>query len=70
MLVGVDGAGVYRTERRQNGRAQLLFDASENSYGVLHGNGVYSLLKDHWGNIVIGSYSGGVDIAGRWRAAA
>lgn len=63
MLVGVDGAGVYRIERRQNGRAQLLFDASENSYGVLHGNGVYSLLKDHWGNIVIGSYSGGVDIA-------
>lgn len=63
MLVGVDGAGVYCVDRQRIGHAELLFDASENSCGVLHGNGVYSLLKDCWGNIIIGSYSGGIDIA-------
>ena len=65
MLIGVDGSGVWWTTRRPTVAltTHLLFDANEGVHGVLHGNGIYSLLKDSWDNIVIGSYSGGIDIA-------
>ena len=67
MLVGIDGVGVYKVTRQPTAdgtyKAQLLFDANERRHGVLHGNGIYALLRDCWGNIVIGSYSGGIDIA-------
>lgn len=59
ILVGVDGFGVYYV-RRSSYRAQKLFDANQ---GHLHGNGIYALQPDAWGNILIGSYSGGIDIA-------
>lgn len=62
VLVGVDGFGVYRVEAKGKD-ASLFIDANSGANGVLHGNGVYSLLKDSWGNIFIGTYSGGVDIA-------
>ena len=67
MLVGIDGQGVYMISRRpqENGNYtnSLLFDANAGPHGVLHGNGIYTLIRDLWGNIVIGSYSGGIDIA-------
>ncbi len=62
MLIGIDGEGVYQMKRDGRGECSLLFDANETSHGVLHGNGVYSILVDTWKNIVIGSYSGGIDI--------
>ena len=66
MLVGIDGLGVYKVTRyAESGqyRGMLLFDANEGKEGVLHGNGVYAVVRDTWDNIVIGSYSGGIDIA-------
>ncbi len=64
MLVGVDGLGVYQISRNsENFKAELLFDANGGPNGVLHGNGIYSIVVDDWNNIVIGSYSGGIDIA-------
>ena len=67
LLVGIDGMGVYMAERNPDAsgvyNASVLFDANDGEQGVLHGNGVYSLICDTWGNIIIGSYSGGIDIA-------
>ncbi len=64
MLIGIDGLGVYAVSRNTPfSRCELLFDANEGRHGVLHGNGIYSIVKDRWQNIVIGSYSGGIDIA-------
>ena len=63
MLIGVDGEGVYQMQRDSRGECMLLFDANESAHGVLHGNGVYSIAVDTWKNIVVGTYSGGIDIA-------
>lgn len=63
MLIGIDGLGVYQMSRDGRGGCALLFDANESEHSVLHGNGVYSMLVDSWKNIVIGTYSGGIDIA-------
>ena len=66
MLVGIDGLGVYKADRHPSSSrysGTLLFNANEGSEGVLHGNGIYSMIRDTWGNIIIGSYSGGIDIA-------
>jgi AraC-like DNA-binding protein/ligand-binding sensor domain-containing protein len=63
MLVGIDGEGVYQVQRDGKGASSLLFDADDTEHGVLHGNGVYSIVKDTWNNIVVGTYSGGIDIA-------
>lgn len=67
MLLGIDGMGVYQADRKMDDEhgylAGPLFDANNGRYGVLSGNGVYSVICDCWGNIIIGSYSGGIDIA-------
>lgn len=67
MLLGIDGLGVYKVNRRPSAdggyKVQPLFNANEGVHDVLHGNGIYSVLCDVWGNILIGSYSGGIDIA-------
>ena len=67
MLLGIDGMGVYRADRKYDEAgsymATPLFDANNGRSGVLGGNGVYSVICDSWGNIIIGSYSGGIDIA-------
>ena len=67
MLLGIDGCGVYKFDREAfetaNPSASLLFNSNHELHGTLHGNGVYTLLVDHWRNIFIGSYSGGIDIA-------
>jgi AraC-like DNA-binding protein/ligand-binding sensor domain-containing protein len=63
MLIGIDGEGVYQMRRDGSGECTVLFNANESVGGVLHGNGVYSIIVDRWKNIVIGTYSGGIDIA-------
>jgi len=63
MLIGVDGEGVYQMRRDGRGPCSILFNANSSSGGVLHGNGVYSIAVDSWKNIVVGTYSGGIDIA-------
>ena len=63
MLIGIDGQGVYQISRDGRGGCSLLFDANESEHSMLHGNGVYAMLVDSWKNIVIGTYSGGIDIA-------
>ncbi len=67
MLVGIDGQGVYKVSREPAAQGKykstLLFDANEGKQGVLHGNGVYSVVRDKWEHIIVGSYSGGIDIA-------
>lgn len=63
MLIGIDGEGVFKAQRDGRGEGSLLFDANDTQHGKLHGNGVYSIITDTWKNIVIGTYSGGIDIA-------
>ena len=65
ILLGVDGAGVFKASRvaHEAYMADLLFDANNGRNCVLGGNGVYSVLCDIWGGIIVGSYSGGIDIA-------
>ena len=67
MLVGIDGLGVLKVSRHPQATGKyggsLLFDANQGPHGVLHGNGVYSVIRGIWGNIVVGTYSGGIDIA-------
>ena len=64
ILLGVDGSGVFQVDRTLGTCvANLLFDANNGRNGVLGGNGVYSVLCDMWGGIIVGSYSGGIDIA-------
>lgn len=62
MLVGIDGLGVWQVSIGQ-ATMSPLFDANEGEHGVLHGNGIYAVMSDAWDNIVVGSYSGGIDIA-------
>lgn len=70
MLVGIDGFGVYQVASsvavsgpETSTVARLLFCANDGPYGVLHGNGIYDILTDSWDNVVMASYSGGLDIA-------
>lgn len=62
LLFGIDGAGVYASLK--DGKATwLLFNAEDKTNNSLHGNGIYSIRTDRFGDIWIGSYSGGVDMA-------
>ncbi len=62
ILMAVDGAGVYAFDKQTRQTWQLLnTDGSPGS--ILQGNGVYTLCKDRLGDLWIGSYSGGVDLA-------
>ena len=62
ILIGIDGFGVYQALRSASD-AKPLFSANEGADGVLHGNGVYDIIVDSWSNIVVASYSGGIDVA-------
>lgn len=62
MLVGIDGGGVAGIIRK-TGKMVFLLSTDDETGAGLHGNGVYAICHDEWGNIWIGSYSGGVDIA-------
>lgn len=62
ILMAVDGAGVYAYDKKTC-KTNLLLNTDGRPENVLHGNGVYALCKDHLGDLWIGSYSGGVDMA-------
>ena len=62
ILLAVDGAGVYAYDKKTC-KTNLLLNTDGRPENVLHGNGVYALCKDHLGDLWIGSYSGGVDMA-------
>ena len=59
LAVGIDGGGVYLVGIADDA-ARLLIDTSDNKDYWLQGNGVYALLPDTWGNLWVGSYTGGV----------
>ena len=62
ILLGIDGGGVYAATRDADD-SRLLFVSDEKTDYVLHGNGIYDILRDAYGNIWIGSYTGGIDVA-------
>ena len=62
ILMAVDGAGVYAYDKKTC-KTNLLLNTDGRPENVLHGNGVYTLCKDHLGDLWMGSYSGGVDMA-------
>lgn len=62
ILMAVDGAGVYAYDKKTC-KTNLLLNTDGRPENVLHGNGVYALCKDHLGDLWMGSYSGGVDMA-------
>lgn len=62
MLLGIDGAGIYAASR-DGADSWLLFDSDDNTGSALHGNGIYDICKDRFGDIWICSYSGGIDMA-------
>ena len=62
LLFGIDGAGVYAS-LRDGKAAWLLFNAEDKTNNALHGNGIYSICTDRFGDIWMGSYSGGIDMA-------
>ena len=62
VLMAVDGAGVYAYDKK-TGKTSLLLNTEGRPENVLQGNGVYALCKDRLGDLWMGSYSGGVDLA-------
>ena len=62
ILMAVDGAGVYAYDKKTC-KTSLLLNTDGRPENILHGNGVYTLCKDHLGDLWMGSYSGGVDMA-------
>ena len=62
MLVGIDGAGVYKMNRK-NLYPTLFLNAEDKTGNALTGNGIYTICVDRNHNIWIGSYTGGVDVA-------
>lgn len=61
IVFGIDGAGVYSFDTR-NTKISHLADTEDSTDIHLNGNGVYSLLKDSYGNLWVGSYTGGITI--------
>ena len=62
ILLAVDGAGVYAYDKNTS-KTILLLNTEGRPENVLQGNGVYALCKDRLGDLWVGSYSGGFDLA-------
>ena len=62
IMLGIDGNGVYIANRKGND-VRLLWNDDETTDNVIHGNGIYDILRDKRYNVWIGSYTGGIDIA-------
>lgn len=62
IAVGIDGNGVYVLDTTDNSMCSLI-NTDDSNRLHLNGNGVYSLLKDHYGNLWVGSYTGGLTVA-------
>lgn len=61
IAIGIDGAGVYAMDTG-NLRIAKLADTGDSTSIHLNGNGVYSLLKDSYDNLWVGSYTSGITI--------
>lgn len=61
LAIGIDGSGVYALDT-DTLEIENLADTGDSTDIHLNGNGVYSLLKDSYGNLWAGSYTGGVTI--------
>ncbi len=61
IAIGIDGVGAYSFDT-----TDLSIDKLANTGGStgirLNGNGVYTILKDSYGNLWVGSYTGGLTI--------
>ena len=62
VLLGIDGAGVYAYDKLTK-HSYVLLNTDGRPENVLQGNGVYALCLDRLGDLWVGSYSGGVDLA-------
>jgi signal transduction histidine kinase/DNA-binding response OmpR family regulator/ligand-binding sensor domain-containing protein len=62
LFFGVDGAGVYSYDMTGHSTA-LVLSTDGSPTESLQGNGVYGLLRDHWDDLWVTTYSGGVDLA-------
>ena len=62
VLMAIDGAGVYAYDKKTK-YTQVLLNTDGRPGNILQGNGVYALCVDRLGDLWIGSYSGGVDLA-------
>lgn len=62
LLVGIDGGGVYTVDLETK-KSNLFINTKDSSDIFLQGNGVYTVICDHQGNVWIGSYTGGVSVA-------
>ena len=60
VAIGIDGGGIYTIQPDVNASPTLLIDTSDNTTFSLQGNGIYALTTDRWGNLWVGSYTGGV----------
>lgn len=58
LAVGIDGGGVYICHTRDN-TVRKLVDTDDSQRFYLNGNGVYALMRDRYGNLWTGSYTGG-----------
>lgn len=60
LIVGVDGDGIFSFDY-DDGTMRTLVDTEDRGDNVsLVSNGIYALLKDRFGNLWAGSYTGGV----------
>lgn len=62
VLMAVDGAGVYAYDKMTK-HIKMLLNTDGRPGNILQGNGVYALCRDQLGDLWVGSYSGGVDLA-------
>lgn len=62
LLLGIDGQGIYALHREE-AVAHPFLRAESSTDSQLQSNGIYDIAVDHEGNIWVGSYSGGVDLA-------
>ena len=62
LLMAVDGAGIYAYDKVSK-QTRLILDTEGRTGSVLKANGLYTLCCDRFGDLWVGSFSGGVDLA-------
>lgn len=61
IAVGIDGSGIYLYDTQERSIRKLV-DTDDSQRFYLNGNGVYSLMRDSYGNLWSGSYTGGAAV--------
>lgn len=62
LLFGIDGAGVYSYDKASH-QTMVVLNTDGSPSERLESNGIYSLLRDHWGDLWVATYSSGVSLA-------